>query len=233
MRWMRSRLTYANAVATLALVVMVGGGAYVANAQLAGTKVIKACVVKKGPSKGDVRITKAACASNEKSVQWNQKGPVGPAGPAGSPDTAAQVLAKVATVDGAGSGLDADSLDGLSNDVWHQVGAGGEPAFSNGWVNANLGADPVGAAFTKDATGVVHIRGQIKSGTVNPNANLSTAFVLPAGYRPSGTVYVSALTTDGNNVITPGWVAVSPGGNVVVGVGNNAFVSLTVSFRTD
>ena len=39
-------------------------------------------------------------------------GPQGPTGPAGSPDTAAQVLAKLVTVDGAGSGLDADLLDG-------------------------------------------------------------------------------------------------------------------------
>ena len=39
-------------------------------------------------------------------------GPVGPPGPQGSPDTAAQVLAKLVTVDGSGSGLDADLLDG-------------------------------------------------------------------------------------------------------------------------
>lgn len=39
-------------------------------------------------------------------------GPQGPAGSDGSPDTAAQVLAKLVTVDGAGSGLDADLLDG-------------------------------------------------------------------------------------------------------------------------
>lgn len=39
-------------------------------------------------------------------------GPQGPAGANGSPDTAAQVLAKLVTVDGAGSGLDADLLDG-------------------------------------------------------------------------------------------------------------------------
>ncbi len=39
-------------------------------------------------------------------------GPEGPAGADGSPDTAAQVLAKLVTVDGAGSGLNADLLDG-------------------------------------------------------------------------------------------------------------------------
>lgn len=43
------------------------------------------------------------------------QGPQGPQGPAGSPDTPAQVLGKLATVDGPGSGLDSDLLDGLSS----------------------------------------------------------------------------------------------------------------------
>lgn len=38
-------------------------------------------------------------------------GPQGPAGADGSPDTAAQVRAKLVTVDGSGSGIDADLLD--------------------------------------------------------------------------------------------------------------------------
>ena len=40
------------------------------------------------------------------------QGPQGPAGTNGSPDTAAQILAKLITVDGPSSGLDADLLDG-------------------------------------------------------------------------------------------------------------------------
>jgi hypothetical protein len=40
-------------------------------------------------------------------------GATGATGPAGSPDTAAQVLTKIKTVDGSGSGLDADTVDGL------------------------------------------------------------------------------------------------------------------------
>ena len=39
-------------------------------------------------------------------------GPQGPAGADGSPDTAEQVRAKLVTVDGSGSGIDADLLDG-------------------------------------------------------------------------------------------------------------------------
>ena len=41
------------------------------------------------------------------------QGAVGPQGAAGSTDTAAQLLVKIKTVDGSGSGLDADSLDGI------------------------------------------------------------------------------------------------------------------------
>ena len=43
-------------------------------------------------------------------------GATGATGPQGSPDTAAQVLTKIKTVDGSGSGLDADLLDGINSD---------------------------------------------------------------------------------------------------------------------
>jgi hypothetical protein len=43
-----------------------------------------------------------------------QQGPRGSQGPPGSPDTPAQVLSKLAQVDGPDSGLDADTLDGTT-----------------------------------------------------------------------------------------------------------------------
>ncbi len=42
--------------------------------------------------------------------------PEGPPGPAGSPDTPQQVLDKILQVDGSGSGLDADRVDGVEAD---------------------------------------------------------------------------------------------------------------------
>jgi len=48
-------------------------------------------------------------------------GPTGMTGAQGSADTAAQVLAKLITVDGAGSGLDADLLDGQSSAVFAPI----------------------------------------------------------------------------------------------------------------
>lgn len=43
-------------------------------------------------------------------------GSTGDTGPAGSPDTGNDILAKLAPVDGTGSGLDADTLDGVHGD---------------------------------------------------------------------------------------------------------------------
>ena len=134
------------------------------------------------------------------------QGPQGLQGPAGSADTGAQILAKLLPVDGAGTGLDADLLDGLSSaaflgstavaggdlagnypnptlkapEAWHVVGAMGQPAFQGAWVNV----DPSGptAAFYRDPFGIVHLKGLIEDG-----GNGTTAFTLPAGYRPAFT----------------------------------------------
>ena len=247
MRWMRAHLTYANIAATLAVVIAMGGGAYAA--ALAGDKPITACVVKSGPGKGDVRIiSKGTCAGSERTVTWNRTGEdgapgaAGPAGApgatgadglpgapgaAGSPDTPAQVLAKLVTVDGAGSSLDADTLDGLSNDTWHVVGAAGEPAFQSSWTNYGFGQQT--ASFTKDATGVVHVRGGVKDGVVNPINGVP--FTLPAGYRPPSTVYFPLVTLDGANTLTPGFVGILSNGEIRISVGDNRFVALDFSFR--
>jgi len=45
-------------------------------------------------------------------------GAQGPVGPAGSPDTGSQILTKLAPVDGKGSGLDADKIDGLDSSAF-------------------------------------------------------------------------------------------------------------------
>lgn len=57
------------------------------------------------------------------------------------------------------------------------VGATGQPVFQNSWVAFGTGDDQPG--FYKDAWGIVHLTGTLKSGTVG-----SVMFTLPAGYRP-------------------------------------------------
>lgn len=61
---------------------------------------------------------------------------------------------------------------------WIDIGSGGAPAFANGWVN--FGAPYSNAGFRKDDAGRVHLRGAIKTGTVN-----LAMFTLPAGFRPA------------------------------------------------
>lgn len=64
--------------------------------------------------------------------------------------------------------------------TWHEIGAGGEPTFSNSWVNDGTATYPT-AAFHKDSGGRVTMKGYIKSGT----SFSAVAFTLPAGYRPT------------------------------------------------
>lgn len=63
---------------------------------------------------GDTGPTGATGATGPQGPQGIQgiQGPAGEDGADGSPDTAAEVLTKIKTVDGSGSGLDADLLDG-------------------------------------------------------------------------------------------------------------------------
>jgi hypothetical protein len=95
-------------------------------------------------------------------------------------------------------------------DTWHSVGAAGEPAFTNSWVNYG---DARIARFRKDPLGKVHVNGLIKSGTIG-----ATAFKLPAGYWPMAEL---GFATPANG--TYGQVAVLPDGSVVPNGGSNAY----------
>jgi hypothetical protein len=117
------------------------------------------------------------------------RGPEGEQGPPGSPDTPQQVRDKLAQVDGDGSGIDADSVDGqgASNfapaavEGWHNVTycpvQPGFPAGSN-WRDFGNGTAPV--SYRKDPWGVVHLRGTMTGGT-----NSNSPFTLPEGYQPT------------------------------------------------
>lgn len=92
----------------------------------------------------------------------------------------------------------------------------GGVGFQNSWVNFGGGPDTI--AYMKDALGFVHVRGAMKSGTIN-----TTAFTLPVGYRPGNTV---AFATTSNNLF--GSITVDSSGNVNPNVGSNVFVYTSV-----
>ena len=80
------RLSYANVVATLCLIALVGAGAVAAIAQTGG-KQLAACYKTKGKTKGNMRfLTKSTlkCKKGEKKVSWSQTGPQGPVGARGT-----------------------------------------------------------------------------------------------------------------------------------------------------
>jgi hypothetical protein len=67
------------------------------------------------------------------------------------------------------------------------------PTLLNSWVNYDPSYwSPAG--YMKDSSGIVHLRGLVKSGTVG-----SWIFVLPSGFRPARAAMFSVI--DGNNAI--------------------------------
>lgn len=86
------------------------------------------------------------------------------------------------------------------------------PTLVNSWVN--VGGTAATAGYLKDPIGFVHLRGRIHGGTSG-----STAFTLPAGYRPSATDYYSGVIATG---ASPGYVVIEADGTVLVGSGSGS-----------
>jgi hypothetical protein len=78
----RKPLTVGHALAVIAVVVVLGGGAFAVASIPGPTGVIKGCVKKAAPDKGAVRVIDSTktCASDERTLPWNQKGKRGAAG---------------------------------------------------------------------------------------------------------------------------------------------------------
>lgn len=95
------------------------------------------------------------------------------------------------------------------------VGASGQAAYANSWVNG--GAPYFPAGYTRTADGWIRLRGAIKSGTVG-----LAAFVLPPAYRPSSTSRHAVVS----NALF-GIVDIDKTGNVIPqSPSSNALVSL-------
>jgi Collagen triple helix repeat (20 copies) len=128
-----------------------------------------------------------------------ERGATGAPGADGSPDTALQVLDKLKTVDGAGSGLDADLFDGVElNDLQRRVtgtcGAGQyvQSVAVDGSVSCGTDANSGG-----DITGVTAGNG-LTGGATSGNATLGVAVPLQLSQSNTGsTNEVATLTQTG------------------------------------
>jgi hypothetical protein len=162
-------------------------------------------------------------------------GSQGTPGTPGSPDTGAEILTKLAPVDGTGSGLDADSLGGLSSgafatpgtEAFHELSVGSCPGhLCNDWHNLNPGAFST-AAYLRDPSGVVHLKGVVQR-TGGSGATL--IFILPAGYRPGPASAGQIFAATANDAFATVYIL---GGSVYAQAGDaDQWISLDgISFR--
>ena len=117
-----------------------------------------------------------------------------------------------------------DELDGRFLDFKPQntqvVEQWNAPTLTNSWANYRAPFNPSG--YWKDPSGVVHLRGTIKSGTIG-----SSAFTLPLGYRPANSEIFASVS---NGAL--GRVVADAGGGVTPDIGSNVYVSLDgMTFR--
>jgi hypothetical protein len=83
------------------------------------------------------------------------------------------------------------------------VGTAGQPAFQHQWTNT--APSLASAAFFKDPTGVVHLRGSVENGH-----SAAVIFTLPPGYRPARQLNLPvAVSASG-----VGWLEISTSGTV-------------------
>lgn len=114
-------------------------------------------------------------------------------------------------------------LNGVSGEAWHLVGAGGQPAFQNGWSDFNNGFAP--AAFYLDPIGRVHLKGVVAGGVLN-----NVVFTLPPGYRPPENLAFAVAAGTGSSALAN--VDVYANGDVFAFTGSSAAEALDgISFR--
>jgi hypothetical protein len=112
-------------------------------------------------------------------------------------------------------------IKALGSEDVHLVNTAGEPVFQNGWHNATpTGAE---AGFFKDALGIVHLQGSIRSPIAN---NGATAFTLPQGYRPAKDLF---LPSAGSGPIAANLI-LQPDGQLKPACGGLGLVECFVGF---
>jgi hypothetical protein len=179
----------ANVLATLALIVALGGTSYAATTlkkNSVGSKQIK-----------NSSITSSDVKNNTLTGSDIKESKLGTV-PSATSATAAATAAHATSADNATHATTADKASTLPGLVFHPL------ALLNDWGNYN-GSDRI-PSFAIDAQGVVHFRGAIEDGSD------SNAFTVPAVISPGSTVW---LTADQDSATT-GRIYINPDGNAYV-----------------
>jgi hypothetical protein len=217
MNAMRKKLTYANVISTLALMIAIAGGtAFAATKVLpknsVGTKQIKNHSVTRAKIKIATLGTVPSATTATNAANATNAAHASSADNAGHA-TVADSAGHATSADTAGLAANAESLGGLRATAYakaelepiHAVGTPGEPAFEDGCTNEGGNFGEVG--FYKDAFGIVHLVGVATCPTAS-----ATAFTLPPGFRPA----VHNLMAVGMSETTSGELGIQPDGEVQV-----------------
>ncbi len=179
MKTIRSKLTYANVMATIAVFIAIGGSAYAAT-QLkknsVGTKQIKnqavtAAKIKNGAITG-AQVKNGSLTGTQ--INASTLGSV----PSATTATHAVNAGSSTSATHADSATTAATAEAITPpEAMNLVGEPGEPSFGPGWENFRACSEtPVG--FYKDREGVVHLQG------IAQNGGSTLIFALPTGYAP-------------------------------------------------
>jgi hypothetical protein len=227
------RFLRGNTLALLALFIALGGTTYAATAlptNSVGAKQLKKNAVT-NPKIKNGAVTGAKIANNSvkgADVLESSLGQVPSSASAVNATNATNATHATTANTAAPSGAAGGALTGTypnpglaAPEAWHEVGAAGEPAFQNAWVNESPTTETT-AAFYKDPLGVIHLKGLITGGANN------AIFTLPAGYRPSKAFICLFWRTSG-----AGQLIIYPTGIVFSGSGTGAGDLDSVTFRAD
>lgn len=196
----RSRLTYANVTATIALFVALGGTAWAA-ATINGSDVVN-------------NSLKSVDLKDDKGVKGADVVPDSLSGDEIHEDG----LGSVPSAVNAESAANAEALDGKDSSSFQALGSDGWTALSlhavaGGCHWADFGLGFTTAGFFRDQDGIVHLRGLVRAVPTDqlcPSSWLTLIGTLPAGYRPEAS---GVFTISANN--KPGRVDVLANGQIV------------------
>jgi len=98
------------------------------------------------------------------------------------------------------------------------------PSLTNSWVSFDGISNTAG--YIKDSSGFVHLKGKLKSGTINGTAEM---FTLPEGYRPGNRELLPAVSSLNDFIdtdTTPTRIEIDTVGKVIPMTGVNGWFSL-------